>query len=168
MTLTNRLFLFVVATLSCMGCDQATKLLAQVTLKEAPALVFWDNFLRLEYAENRGAFLSLGANLSDHYRWLLLTVVASAVLIALAIYLCLHRELRQSEILGYSLILAGGVSNMMDRITTGFVVDFLNIGIGTVRTGIFNVADVSIMAGLLIVVAAHWQNLRQIEAETSV
>src|SRR5690606_32629018 len=107
MNVSNRIFLFIVTTLSCMGCDQATKLLAETALKEGPILVYWDNFLRLEYAENRGAFLSLGANLSDQHRWLLLTVVASLVLVVLAIYLCLHKNLRTSEIVGYSLILAG-------------------------------------------------------------
>ena len=47
---------------------------------------------------------------------------------------------------GLVLFLAGGISNLVDRIAMGSVIDFLNIGIGPVRTGIFNVADVAIMA----------------------
>ena len=46
-----------------------------------------------------------------------------------------------------ALFLAGALSNLIDRIAVGSVIDFLNVGIGPLRTGIFNVADVAIMAG---------------------
>jgi signal peptidase II len=49
------------------------------------------------------------------------------------------------------MFLAGGLSNLIDRITLGSVIDFMNVGVGPVRTGIFNVADVAIMAGVAIV-----------------
>jgi signal peptidase II len=49
------------------------------------------------------------------------------------------------------LIVGGGVSNLIDRLRYGgYVVDFLNVGIGSLRTGIFNVADMAIMAGVII------------------
>ena len=50
---------------------------------------------------------------------------------------------------------SGGISNMIDRVLSGAVIDFMNIGIGNLRTGIFNVADMAIMAGLFLVVIAH-------------
>jgi signal peptidase II len=53
---------------------------------------------------------------------------------------------------GIALFLAGGVSNWIDRALRGSVVDFLNIGVGWLRTGIFNVADVAIMVGVAIFV----------------
>ena len=50
-----------------------------------------------------------------------------------------------------SLIFAGGASNLADRLLyDGYVVDFINIGIGSFRTGIFNIADVAITAGVVI------------------
>jgi lipoprotein signal peptidase len=49
------------------------------------------------------------------------------------------------------LFLAGGLSNLADRLAIGSVIDFLNVGIGQVRTGIFNVADVAIMTGAALV-----------------
>ena len=164
----NRLFLFFVTILACMGFDQATKVMATTFLKNESASVFWGNFFRLEYAENRGAFLSLGANLSDEHRWLLLTVLASVVLVALGVFVCLHKAMRVWEVVGYSLILAGGVSNMLDRITAGYVVDFMNMGIGGLRTGIFNVADIAIMAGLFVVVATHIQNVKAAHAKNQI
>lgn len=142
------------------GCDQATKRLAEFALKDMQSLSFLGNTLRLEYAENPGAFLSLGASLAAPHRFLLLTVVSGLILAALAAFICLRPNLRMIDFLGYGLIIAGGLSNLMDRIIAGFVVDFMNIGIGTLRTGIFNVADMVIMAGLVIVSWGQWRLMK--------
>jgi signal peptidase II len=56
---------------------------------------------------------------------------------------------------GLALFVAGGISNWIDRATNGSVVDFLNIGVGWLRTGVFNVADVAIMLGAGIFVLAE-------------
>jgi len=54
-----------------------------------------------------------------------------------------------------ALLFAGGVGNLIDRVTSGgSVVDFIKLGIGPVRTGIFNVADVAITVGALILLSA--------------
>ena len=53
--------------------------------------------------------------------------------------------------LGVALLIAGGGSNWLDRITRGSVIDFLNVGIGPVRTGVFNVADVAIVMGVALI-----------------
>jgi signal peptidase II len=45
-------------------------------------------------------------------------------------------------------VVAGGASNWIDRLAFGRVVDFMNVGLGPLRTGIFNVADVAIMVGV--------------------
>ena len=58
---------------------------------------------------------------------------------------------------GIELFLAGGISNFYDRATNnGAVVDFLNIGIGSVRTGIFNIADVALMLGIGLILLSHY------------
>jgi signal peptidase II len=155
MTISNRLFLFCVVILSCIGCDQATKKAAEFALKGSQPMSFFGNMFRLEYAENTGAFLGLGSSLGDFHRFLLLTVVSSIILLALGAFVCFRKDLKPFEISGYSLILAGGVSNMIDRIMAGAVIDFMNIGVGSLRTGIFNIADMAIMAGLFLVVYAH-------------
>ena len=56
---------------------------------------------------------------------------------------------------GIALFLAGGMSNWIDRAFRGSVVDFLNVGVGWLRTGIFNFADVAIMLGIAIFVLAE-------------
>ena len=156
MSAANKLFLLFVVAAVCIGCDQATKRLAEFALKELPPMSFFGNTFRLEYAENPGAFLGIGGELPDWERWLLLTVASSAILVLLTVFVCLRRDLRLGELCGYTFILAGGMSNMIDRIMAGVVIDFMNIGIGSLRTGIFNVADMAIMAGLFIVLGTHF------------
>jgi signal peptidase II len=58
--------------------------------------------------------------------------------------------------IGAMLFLAGGASNLLDRIMHGTVVDFMNVGVGSLRTGIFNVADVALMIGVaLMILGVH-------------
>jgi signal peptidase II len=64
-----------------------------------------------------------------------------------------------------SLFIAGGASNWIDRFTTGMVVDFLNVGIGSVRTGVFNVADMAIMAGVALLLVAEINTSRARSAQ---
>jgi signal peptidase II len=60
--------------------------------------------------------------------------------------------------LGLALFVAGGASNLVDRLTSGAVVDFLNVGVGRLRTGIFNVADVAIMLGAGIIALTRYRD----------
>ena len=77
-------------------------------------------------------------------------------LLGLLAYLLTSRKLKIIDITALSLFLGGGVSNFYDRATnSGAVIDFLNIGLGSLRTEIFNVADMAIMlgAGILLFVS---------------
>jgi len=70
-------------------------------------------------------------------------------------YAVLSRPGHLSGVAAVALLFAGGVGNLIDRVTSGgSVVDFIKLGIGPVRTGIFNVADVAITVGALILLSA--------------
>lgn len=58
---------------------------------------------------------------------------------------------------GLILFVAGGLSNLIDRVAMGSVIDFMNVGIGSFRTGIFNVADVAIMAGVALLLVEQYR-----------
>jgi signal peptidase II len=133
------------------GCDRITKHLATTLLADAPAQSFFHDTLRLQYAENTGAFLSLGANLPPAIRTWLLTVGVAVLLVVVAI-LAIVRRWSGTSLAGATLMWAGGVSNLIDRAVHGHVVDFLNVGIGSLRTGIFNVADVAVTLGAVLIV----------------
>lgn len=137
------LFLVIVTTI---GCDRVTKHVATETLAGKPTQSYLSDTLRLGYTENTGAFLSIGDNLPLAARTALFTVATGFVLVVLAIVVCGTR-LRPWRRIGLALFVAGGTSNWIDRVLHGSVVDFLNIGVGWLRTGVFNVADVAIMLG---------------------
>ncbi len=152
--------LLLMAIVATIGCDRVTKHIATTTLADAPGRSFFADTLRLEYAENTGAFLSLGANWSRPVRTAVFGVGKTVLLGALAV-MAVRRRWPQTALLGVALFVAGGASNLLDRITTGMVIDFMNVGVGPVRTGIFNVADVAIMLGAGLLVIEGYRSRRQ-------
>jgi signal peptidase II len=145
----RRLALFLVVSLACVGIDQWTKQLATEGLRGQPSRHWLGDTFRLQYATNEGAFLSLGASLPPQWRYWLLTLGVGALLLALAIYAVASPKLDQFQSGSYALIAAGGFSNWVDRARyEGVVVDFMNLGLGSLRTGVFNVADLAILVGI--------------------
>lgn len=142
----RRTVLALIAAMT-IGCDQGTKYIAAAVLADRPAQSFWGDIFRLVYAENTGAFLGLGANLPMAVRTALFTV-GTGIILALFAILLLRLKWSFWKMTGLTLFIAGGASNWIDRVVRGSVVDFMNIGVGWMRTGIFNVADVAIMAGV--------------------
>jgi signal peptidase II len=132
--------------LATVGCDRATKQAAATLLADAPVRSFLGDTVRLIYAENAGGFLGIGADLSVEWRLMVFTAATGLLLLALLLT-AVHQRWHGARLLGAALIVAGGASNWIDRLATGSVIDFLNVGVGPVRTGVFNVADVAIMAG---------------------
>jgi signal peptidase II len=148
---TSARILALVLLLTTIGCDRVTKHLATTRLAGNSAQFYLNGTVRLEYAENPGAFLSLGENLPTWARTGLLTVGATLGLAVVAVAAFKLRR-RSTPFIGAVLFLAGGASNLIDRITRGTVVDFVNVGVGSLRTGIFNIADVALMVGVGLIV----------------
>jgi signal peptidase II len=151
MSTPKRLLLILAILFSCVGCDQATKSVAKAYLSESHTVVLLGDTVRLELAKNYGAFLSLGASIGEASRGTLMSVGVGAVLAALLAYLFVTKPENPFVSVAVALIVGGGVSNLIDRLRYGgYVVDFLNVGVGSLRTGIFNVADMAIMAGVVL------------------
>lgn len=151
MSITKRTVLIFLVLVSCVGCDQATKSVAQSFLSETEVWSFWGDTVRLQLAHNHGAFLGLGSSLPENLRDGVFSLGIAGMLIALLGYILFSKSASPSSILAYALLLAGGLGNLTDRLMYGgYVVDFINIGIGPLRTGVFNVADVVVVAGALM------------------
>ena len=151
MSAARRLFLVLLVNATCIVCDQATKLIAKRYLQPGASFSFAGDMFRLQYAENTGAFLSLGSSLPESWRHITFTVLVGILLAALLLYTLFSGTLAPSQIFCFSLLCGGGLSNLIDRIVyDGRVVDFLNVGIGPLRTGIFNVADMAITAAAIL------------------
>jgi len=150
---TSRALLATAILCSCIGCDQVTKKIATESLSQAPAISYFGNTLRLEYALNSGGFLSLGSNLSPTVRyWTFIGLNAGFMLVLLGL-LIVNWNMRLSVFVSVAFLLAGGIGNLIDRMTqNGMVTDFINVGIGPVRTGVFNVADMAVLFGAIAVI----------------
>jgi signal peptidase II len=138
--------IILVACLATIGCDRITKQAAATILADSPDRSYLADTVRLTYAENLGGFLSVGAGLSVEHRMLVFSVATGVLLLGLTVA-AIRGRWEGLRLLGAALIVSGGASNWIDRVTTGSVVDFLNVGIGPLRTGIFNAADVAILVG---------------------
>ena len=146
----KRLIILLLAGGSAVLLDRLTKIWAINELKGQGVSSYLNDMLRLVYAENTGAFLSLGSGMNDNLRYWILTILPILVLLYVLYFILFSKNLDNWQATAFSFILGGGASNIVDRFLEGKVVDFLNMGIGTLRTGIFNVADMAIMAGLFM------------------
>ena len=152
-----RRFVLVSVLLVCVGCDRAAKWAAVALLEPGGARSFAGETVRFEIAYNPGAFLGLGAALPPAWRSLVL-LGAVPVAFALVLALVLRAGVGARRVaVAIGLLAGGGLGNWIDRVLHGgLVTDFVSLGVGPLRTGIFNVADVAIVAGaLLLAVSAN-------------
>lgn len=151
MNRTKRLVLILTILILTVASDQATKKIAAKHLKSKAPVSYAGDTFRLQYALNKGAFLSFGSRFPDKVRFWIMTVLPTFFLLGLLVYTCFTRDLEHTHILAFVFIIGGGIGNLMDRmLNDGYVIDFMNIGLGPVRTGIFNVADMAVMLGFVI------------------
>ncbi|OHD28365.1 MAG: hypothetical protein A2Y38_26185 [Spirochaetes bacterium GWB1_59_5] len=138
------------------GLDRLTKLLATAYLQGKRGFSFLYDTVVLRYAENSGAFLSMGSRWPDWLKYAVLLVLPT-LLCLYGLYYCLFKERDLWKTIFLVSALAGGLGNLIDRSFNDFmVVDFLNFGIGRLRTGVLNVADLSITFGFLAYLIREW------------
>ena len=149
-----------ILTVLCLniGCDQISKDFARQKLDYHQEINLVNEYLTLTKVENTGAFLGLGSTLPQPLKVLLLTVIPLFVLGLAVIYLLTRKNLSNISMLGISFIAGGGIGNIYDRIVHGSVTDFLHIDFVIFKTGIFNFADVSIVAGMCMIVLDSYFN----------
>lgn len=156
----HRICLIVSLFFSTIGCDQITKTVARDSLQITGPLSYLNDLVRLEFAQNPGAFLSLGADLSATLRFWIFNVSVVVGLGVLAIYLLSTKQSRPLIVVALTLVLGGGVGNLIDRFARGSVTDFLIVGVGQFKTGIFNFADMAIVSGIILLAVASWTKSR--------
>jgi signal peptidase II len=160
-------FLGFAMTFSCLALvalDQWTKSLAATRLAGRGVVRLAGDFIVLVFAKNKGAFLSLGSGLSPALRGFLLVILPAVVLAFLGWTLVAQgfggSDKASAPIGGRVwriaavLVLSGGAGNLFDRIAYGEVRDFLSFRISSLRTGIMNLADLYILAALVVVLVA--------------
>jgi signal peptidase II len=147
----TRLIIVTTLLLGCVGCDQVTKVAARAHLSERPSITYLHDTFRLTYAENTGAFLSIGESLSKSARTAVFQGGVGFIVLGLIGTALFRRGLSRVQVTALTLLGASGLGNLIDRlIYDGRVTDFLNLGIGPMRTGIFNVADIVGVVGVIV------------------
>ncbi len=140
------MFLIFLSICVLVSLDQLTKWLAVVYLSESPAKVFIPGIIGFTYHENPGAAWGM---LQDH-RWVFM-LTSTVAIVAIMIYLAKNRKnLHPLSITAFTLIVAGGVGNMIDRVLIGYVVDFINFLF--IDFPVFNFADMCVTVGAALMI----------------
>ena len=109
--------------------------------------------------ENSGAFLGLGSDFSPVIKSILLLALPVGVLVTVLVYVFKDKSIDKLSLIGYSSIIGGGIGNIYDRFLYGSVTDFLFIDLGGIfKTGIFNIADLSVTTGMILIIWASFKN----------
>jgi signal peptidase II len=150
---------------ACTGFDQVTKDIARERLASSPPISLLNDIIRIQYSENSGAILGLGSGLPGEIRFAIFVIFNSLISGLTLVYALKTRDLHTGQLMGLLFIASGGLGNLIDRLfNNGFAIDFMNLGIGSLRTGIFNVADVFIIAGVITFMLFSLKDQRRVAA----
>ena len=146
---------FVFAALATMVLDLVTKLIAEATLLRTPGVSVFGDWFQLRLVYNQGA--AFGLHVGPYSRWIFFTValVAVFVLARMSRNTSAADRFRQ---LALGLVAGGAVGNLIDRVRSARgVVDFLDVGVGSVRWPTFNVADIAVSCGAIALAISLWR-----------
>ncbi|MBE9598304.1 signal peptidase II [Pedobacter sp. MC2016-24] len=144
--------LILVFILFNIGCDQVTKNMVRERVDYHANIKVINDHITLTKVENTGAFLSAGDTLSAPLKFVLLTLLPLLTLL-FGLYMVMRKQnMPAILVVGICFVIGGGVGNLYDRIIYGSVTDFLHIDFVIFQTGVFNVADMSIMAGMALII----------------
>ena len=153
-----RHILITLIVLLSISIDQISKIWVRNNFESYNETSIIGDIFTLIKVENTGAFLGMGSELSEIPRVFLLIILPVVVLISITIYTYTDKTLDKISIIGFSLIIGGGVANIFDRIVYGSVTDFLYINLGGIfKTGIFNIADLSVTTGMILILISSFK-----------
>jgi len=146
-----RIVLIVTVVLVNIGCDQVSKKIVRHNVYPYEMIHLLDNHLTVTRVENSGAFLSAGDSMPDATKHVFLSLVPLIAVLLGFVYIFTKPGIPRNMLIGFCFVIGGGIGNLFDRMEYGSVTDFIHIRFGVFQTGIFNLADVSIITGIVIV-----------------
>ena len=154
----SRYLLITILVFLSIALDQISKIWVRNNFESYSEKSIIGDVFTLIKVENTGAFLGMGSELSEIPRILLLIILPVIVLISITLYTYIDKSLDKLSIIGFSLIIGGGIANIFDRIVFGSVTDFLYINLGGIfKTGIFNIADLSVTTGMILILISSFK-----------
>jgi signal peptidase II len=144
-----RMLLIFGLILMNVGCDQVSKSVARNHINAHERISVIGEYVMLMKVENKGAFLGFLSSMENPIlKIIFLIILPIAVLLFILRMIIVTTDLDKYMIFGLCCIIGGGIGNLYDRILYRSVTDFMHIDLGGVfKTGIFNMADVSVMLG---------------------
>ena len=161
MKLSRTLSIIIIIVVN-IALDQISKFYVRKNVGEnTSSSIIGDSFI-LTNVENSGAFLGMGSDMSPTLKVLFLWVLPVLVLGYVVYYILKNKALDRLSLFAFCCIIGGGLANIYDRIKHGSVTDFFHIDLGGgIRTGIFNVADMSVTFGMIMLLVAHFINRKK-------
>lgn len=137
-------FLMIIAIILVL-MDQIIKIVISTKLYNSTIMLI-PYVLNLTYVQNTGAAFGIGSNSTSMF------IVVNIIVIGLITYFAFSKkeEISKSILIALYLIIAGGISNLIDRIVRGFVIDYIDIS-PLIKYPVFNLADVFIVIGCIII-----------------
>ena len=147
----SRILLVAGVAVLVFAIDRVTKAWVSDNIPLGTARPVVGDYVRIVHAQNTGAAFGLLPE-----RTTLLSVLSVVAVLAIVYY---YRQIASNSSLVSAILgmqLGGAFGNLLDRVRQGYVVDFVDVGIGDVRFWAFNVADSSIVVGIILVTLALW------------
>ena len=140
-------------TLALFGCDHATKIAAHAALADGRTVPIYDGLVELRYAANDDTAFSLLRTFGvARTPGVLLTVSAVALALMVGGWMAAaRRRVPAVQHVGFALVVAGALGNVVDRAVRGYVVDFIHVA----RWPVFNVADIAVCVGIGVLLLAR-------------
>lgn len=157
--LKNRNAFIIVLIIINIALDQLSKFWVRADVIPGSQSPIIGDVFTLHNVENAGAFLGMGSNLNPTIKLIVLLILPIVVLGGVLFHVLKNKNMDTYSLVGFCCIIGGGIANIYDRILYGSVTDFLHIDLGgPLRTGIFNIADVSVMVGMGCLLLAQYKN----------
>jgi len=134
------------------GCDQITKNKVRKEIVANETIHIIKNNFILTHVENKGAAYGLGENLPPILKLLFLNALPLIFLIGLFVYSVKKEGTTKLNLIAVSFLIGGGLGNIYDRILFNSVTDFMYVELGFFNTAVFNMADVSVVVGTLLLI----------------
>ena len=164
MKFTKRTIYILLVIIVTIAADQISKIWIRANVVAGSQSEIIGNYFTLHNVENTGAFLGMGSDLNETLRIILLLVLPVIVLAFVLRHILKDKTLDNWSLFAFSSIIGGGIANVYDRFAYGSVTDFWHIDLGSVfRTGIFNMADLSVTTGMIILVIASFRKKKTID-----
>ena len=139
-------------TLVVILLDMVSKCIVSRLLIVNESVMIIKNFFNITYVRNTGAAFSIFSG-----NTFLVMIVSFIIIIGIILYISKNKPSNKMEKVAYSLILGGAIGNFIDRIIYGYVRDFIEIDIFGWDYPIFNLADVFVVVGVILLVIATWR-----------